>query len=208
MGRRLKSKEVMKIVFRLLENKDKIFQAIDAIDVDKLESGTLCVDESIFNFTFKDEIKEKLDLLDFNISFIKGNIIIELTKSIKVMFMDRAIKTTISLSDYYLSFGNNSYGLYANYKLSFDGLPPMIDKLPGGESIKEGILNSLIKYGTKDLSWVSILDSSVIFDFNKSKEFIELKKNGIFGFDFVNELELSELRTDKGKILVNYLLQD
>ena len=208
MGRRLKSKEVMKIVFRLLENKDKIFQAIDAIDVDKLESGTLCVDESIFNFTFKDEIKEKLDLLDFNISFIKGNIIIELTKSIKVMFMDRAIKTTISLSDYYLSFGNNSYGLYSNYKLGFEGLPPMIDKLPGGESIKEGILNSLIKYGTKDLSWVSILDSSVIFDFNKSKEFIELKKNGIFGFDFVNELELSELRTDKGKILVNYLLQD
>lgn len=204
MGNKINSNQLMKIIFGVMDNKEKLYQVLDYLDLDKFKRGTLSIHQDILNKTLYREILNSLELIDFHLSFSKENVKIDFTKKIKVMFMDLDISTTVFLTDYYLSFGNNSYGLYTNYSMNFNGLPSPLDKLASMDSIKDSLINSMLKAGSKDIKWVKIAGNSIIIDLNKNEKFVEYKKEDNFGSNVINELELRELRTENERLLIDY----
>ncbi|MEI8216826.1 MAG: hypothetical protein WCF96_06980 [Eubacteriales bacterium] len=203
-----KSRKIMEIAIKVMENKEQLYQLMDNIDLEKLKRGTLSVSQDILNKTFRKEIIDKLGLIDFKAVFSKGSIKLEITKNIKIMFMDVTVKSNLVLTDCYLSFGNNIYGFYANYSINFEGVPQMMEKLPGGVSLKDAIINSLLKNSTKDISWISFVGDTIMVDLNKSDDFRKLKEQGIYGIDVIKEVELKDFRSENERILIDFIWQD
>lgn len=204
MGNKINSDQLMNIIFGVMENKEKLLQLLDYVDLEKLKKGSISIHQDIFNKALTTEIKVNLDLIDFKLNLLKDNIKIDFTKKIKVMFMDLEISTTVSLTDYYLSFGNNSFGFYTNYSMIFSGLPSPLDKLASMDTIRDALINSLLKAGSKDIKWVKIAGNSIIVDLNKNEQFTEYKKQDNFAANVINELELKELRTENERLVVDY----
>jgi hypothetical protein len=204
MDKKINSDQLMNIIFGVMENKEKLVELLDYVDLEKLKKGSILIHQDIFNKALATEIKVTLDLIDFKLSFLKDYIKIDFTKKIKIMFLDLELKTTLVLKDYYLSFGNNSYGFYTNYSMDFQGLPSPIDKLASMDTIKDTLINSILKAGSKDIKWIKIAGNSIIVDLNKNEQFLEYKKKDNFAANVINELELSELKTESERLQVNY----
>jgi hypothetical protein len=204
MENKINSKQLMEIIFGVMDNKEKLFQLLDNLDLEKFKKGTISIHQDILNKTLYQEILYNLDLIEFRLSLSKENVKIDLTKKMKVMFMDLDISTTVLLTDFYLSFGNNSYGLYTNYSMNFNGLPSPLDKLASMDLIKDTLINSLLKAGSRDIKWVKIAGNSIIIDLNKNEEFLEYRKGENFGSNVISELELKELRTENERLLLDY----
>ena len=83
MENKIDSNQLMKIIFGFIDNKDKLLQILEYLDLEKFKKGTISIHQDIINKTLYKEILDNLELIDFHLSFSNENVKIDFKKKIK-----------------------------------------------------------------------------------------------------------------------------
>ncbi len=208
MGSKISAKGIMQIIIRLLHNKEQIGQVLEYLDASELEAGIIGLHQDLLNRTFKMDIMNRADIEDYDISFSSGEIRVNVDKFIKVMMLEKVLKIKLTLTEPDLAFGSAGHYFFAKYTVDIEGVPAILEKMPGGNSIKDTIVATLLKNGTKDLPWIQVVNDRLYIDFLKIEGFEKLRKEGIYGVDVINTLELNKLESKNNKLQLAYKLLD
>ncbi len=204
MNKKLKAEDLFQIAIALLQNKEQIYSALGYIDGEALEEGVLGINQELFNDTFKLIIKNKLEVEDIDVRFAGNAVRITADKFIKVMMLEKVITIKLKFFNIDLIFNNSQYFLTVDYKVDFDGIPPIIEKMPGGSAIKEMIISSVIQHKIKDAPWIDMKSDRIHVDFSRIEAFEKLRHTGIFGVDIINDVELAYLGTNNNELQFSY----
>ena len=195
---------IMGLIIKVLHKKEKIVQVLDYIDADEIESGKLYLHQDILNNIFKMDIMSRAPIEDYKVDFKGGSIIIAVDKFIKVMMLEKILKFQIMLTEPELAFGRSGHYFFAKYVIDIDGIPAILEKMPGGSSIKDNIINTILKNGIKDMAWIQLINDRVYLDFSKAPGFDKLRDQGIYGVDVINTIELCNIASKDGKLGIDY----
>lgn len=204
MASKFRAKDIMSLIIRVLHNKERIGQVLDYVDVDELEAGTLGLHQDLLNRTFKRELMNRALMEDYEVAFAGRAIIVTADKFIKVMMLEKVLKFKITFTDLELTFGEPGHYFFSKYNLDISGIPAILEKMPGGSSIKDTIIASLLKNGIKDIPWIQLVNDRVYVDFSKVPGFDKLRDEGIYGIDVISTLELGNLESKNGKLRLTY----
>ena len=194
----------MGLIIKVLHKKEKIVRVLDYIDADELELGKLYLHQDILNNIFKMDIMSRAPIEDYKIDFKGGSIIIAVDKFIKVMMLEKILKFQITLTEPELAFGRSGHYFFAKYIIDIDGIPAILEKMPGGSSIKDTIINSILKNSIKEMAWVQLINDRVYLDFTKATGFESLRDHGLYGVDVINTIELGSIASKDGKLGITY----
>ncbi len=204
MASQFRAQTIMGLIIKVLHKKEKIVQVLDYIDADELESGKMYLHQDILNNVFKMDIMNRAPIEDYKVDFKGGSIIISVDKFIKVMMLEKILKFKITLAEPELAFGISGHYFFAKYSIDIDGIPAMLEKMPGGSSIKDTIISTILKNGIKDMAWIQLINDRVYFDFSKAPGFDNLRDQGIYGVDVINTIELGNIASKDGKLMISY----
>jgi|GEM_PF-2634804 len=202
------ARSIMGIIIKVLHNKVKVIEVLNHLEARDLAAGFLVLHQDLLNRTFKMEIMNKVPIEDYEVTFSDGAIRISIDKFIKLMMLEKVFKFKIVLSEPDLAFGASGSYFFAKYSLDIEGIPAMIEKMPGGNAIKDTIINNLLKNSIKDMPWIQLMNDRVYMDFSKAPGFDQLRTEGIYGVDIVNTLELSNMKINDNKLKLSYKLND
>jgi hypothetical protein len=204
MNQKLKAQDLMQIIISILRSKEKLYNLLGHIDVEELEAGVISLHQDIFNESLKINILNKLEAEDATIKFNNDCIRIDIDKNIKAMMLEKIIKVKLKIYEINVDFGYGRFYIAAKYKTEFEGIPPIIEKMPGGQAIKEMAINSIIKHGVKDMPWMDITTDRINMDLGRMPAFDKIRRTGVFGIDILSTLVLADPTFKDGKMNVRY----
>jgi hypothetical protein len=202
------ARSIMGIIIKVLHNKAKVIEVLNHLDARELEAGILVFHQDFLNRTFKMEIMNKVPIEDYEVIFSDGAIQISINKFIKVMMLEKVLKFKVVLSEPDFAFGASGSYFFAKYSLDIEGIPAMIEKMPGGNAIKDTIINNLLKNSIKDMPWIQLMNDRIYMDFSRAPGFEQIKTEGLYGVDLVNTLELSSMTIRESKLKLSYKWND
>ncbi len=200
MKEKLKAADLIQMLVALLRSKEQICGVLQRVDAEGFASGILGIHQDIFNDSLKSLILGGMQAEEFDIRFSADSVRVTVDKYIKAMMLEKVVRIKLKFHNIDLIFKNGQHFLTVDYMTEFEGIPPIIERMPGGNAIKDMIINTFIKYKIKDADWIDIKGDRIYADFSRMPAFAKLEQSGIFGVDIVNEVELEFLGTNNGEL--------
>jgi len=204
MGERLTAADLFQMFSALLRSKEQIYSVLRRIDIEELESGILGLHQDIFNDSLKQLIKNRMEIEDLDVRFSGDCVRVTADKFIKAMMFEKVIRIKVKFYNIDLIFANGQYFLTTDYLTEFEGIPPIVEKMPGGGALREMIINSAIRHLIKDAEWIDIRGERIYIDFSRIGAFAKLRQTGVFGVDVINDVELTYIGTKNGELQLAY----
>jgi hypothetical protein len=204
MNKKLKTADLFQIGIALLQNKEQIYSGLRYIDTKELEQGVLGINQEIFNDTLKFILKNKLGVEDFSVEFSGNAIRVTAEKFVKVMMLEKNITIKLKFFNIDLIFKEGQHFLTVDYRTDFEGIPPIIEKMPGGGAIKDMIISTAIQHKIKDAPWIDMKNEKIYIDFSRMEAFDKIQHTGIFGADVIKELTLEYIGTNNDELQFAY----
>lgn len=193
MDNNFKAKDIIKYVFLILQNKEKVENIIKNVSVDDSDESYISVCQELLNFTFKEEILNGMQVDGFEINFNENCIFLKINKKFFGMgFLN--FNFDLKISNININFKNGIYELKADYTQKLEDMVAQAK-------------NTFAKlYINNTFRFINITDTQIHIDFLKIEEFGGFVKNGFFGINFIDAVDIEFVECESGYVKLFYKL--